>query len=139
MSLILVSPLVTDHPQDKNVTIFEDSVILTCTAVGFPSPTITWFHNGSVEVNSSYITENVNYFTTRSTYSKLRAESDDTGGYFCVAAIEGYDNVNSNTVIVLVQGEKISHFDLLFAILIYINFLVIIYRCSRYSRECFSS
>ena len=99
----------TEQPQDKNVTVFEDSVVLTCTAVGFPSPTITWFHNGSLEVNnSSYITEDVNYYTTRSTYSKLRAESDDTGEYFCVAALEGYDNVNSNTVIVLVQGENFT-------------------------------
>ena len=102
---IVVSPLVTGHPQDMNVTIFEDTIILTCTATGFPSPTITWFHNGTLDILGSYTTVAVNVYTTRSTFMKLSPMTNDSGGYFCRAAVNGYDNANSDVAIVLVQGD----------------------------------
>ena len=101
----VVSPLVTEHPQDQNVTIFEDNIMLTCTANGFPPPTITWFLNNTLEVNSSFITAETNIYTTRSTFTKSTIVNTDSGTYFCRAAIDGYGDINSDTVTVLVQGE----------------------------------
>lgn len=102
---IVVSPLVTEHPQDQNVTIFEDNIMLTCTANGFPPPTITWFHNNTLEVNSSFITAEFNTYTSRSTFTKSTIGTNDSGTYFCRAIIDGYGDMNSDTVTVLVQGE----------------------------------
>ena len=102
---IVVSPLVTGHPQNMNVTIFKDTIILTCTATGFPSPIITWFHNGTLDILGSSTTVAVNVYTSRSTFMKLSPMTNDSGGYFCRAAVSGYDDTNSDVAIVLVQGD----------------------------------
>ena len=124
LSLILyiVSPFVTEHPQDQNVTISKDNITLNCTATGFPSPTITWFHNNTLEVNTFYISEAINAYTTRSTFTKSMAETDDSGAYFCRAVIDGYDDVNSDTVTVLVQGDLIYLLLLMLVTSLCINF-----------------
>ena len=101
-----VSPLVTGQPQDMNVTILNDSIILSCTATGFPPPNITWFHNGTLDAIGSYATDIVNDYTSRSTFMKLSPMTNDSGGYFCRAAVNGYDNASSNIVTVLVQGDQ---------------------------------
>ena len=94
-----------EHPQDQNVTSFEGAINLTCIATGFPAPTITWIHNDTLENSTSYIVEEINVYTTRSTFMMSMAETNDSGMYFCRAAIEGYDDVDSNMATVLVQGE----------------------------------
>lgn len=93
------------HPQAVNVTIFEDIIILTCTATGFPSPVITWFHNDTLDTTGSFSSFALNYFTTMSTFVKFSPMSNDSGGYFCRAAVNGYDDASSDTVTVLVQGD----------------------------------
>lgn len=104
-----VSPVVTEHPQDQNVTSFEGTIVLRCTATGFPAPLITWFHNNTLESNTSNIMEeNVNVYTTRSTLTIPMAERNDSGEYHCRAAIEGYNDIDSNPAIVLVQGKHSS-------------------------------
>ena len=100
-----VSPLVTDDPQGINVTITEGSIVLTCTATGFPSPTIVWFHNDTLVDNSSYTDEAINFYTTRSIFNKSIPVLNDSGSYFCRAVIEGYDAMDSEVAIVLVQGK----------------------------------
>lgn len=102
--------MVTEHPQDMNVTIIEGIIILTCTATGFPSPTITWFHNDTLDVIESYATETVNVYTTKSTFTRSSPMTNDSGWYFCRAAIDGYDDVNSDIVTVLVQGDQLLIF-----------------------------
>ena len=97
--------MVTDHPQAQNVTSFEGNITLTCLATGFPAPRITWFHNNTMEDSSVYTSETINVYTTRSTLVKSMAETNDSGVYFCRVAIDGYDDVDSNTLTVLVQGE----------------------------------
>ena len=105
-TFIAVSPLVTEHPQDMNVTISEGIIILTCTATGFPSPIITWFHNDTIDTIGSYNTTIVvNYYTTTSTFMMMSPMVNDSGRYFCRASIDGYDDANSDVVTVLVQGD----------------------------------
>ena len=96
-----------EHPQDQNVTSIEGIIMLNCTATGFPAPTITWFHNNTMEDDTSYTSEMINVYTTRSIFIMSMPTTNDSGMYFCRAAVDGYDNVNSNTVTVLVQGECI--------------------------------
>ena len=100
-----VSPVMIEHPQDQNVTSFEGTIMLSCTATGFPAPTITWFHNNTMEDNTSYTSEMINDYTTRSSFIMSMPATNDSGMYFCRAAVDGYDVTDSNTVTVLVQGE----------------------------------
>ncbi len=102
---IVVSPLVTGHPQDMNVTILEDTIILNCTATGFPLPIITWFHNDTLDTTGSSTIFVANAYTTRSTFMKMSPMVNDSGGYFCRGTIEGYDDANSDLVTILVQGD----------------------------------
>lgn len=122
----------TEHPRDVNVTIIEGAIVLTCTATGFPSPTITWFHNNTLNVIGSYATESANVYTTKSIFTRLSPMTNDSGRYFCSAAIDGYDDVHSDIVMVLVQGEKL----LIVFVKILSPFLMLKmhnYRCSRKS------
>ena len=103
--LFTVSPVVTHHPYPQNVTNFEGMINLNCTATGFPSPTITWFHNNTLEDNVFSLTQAINGYTTRSVFTKSMAETNDSGVYFCRSTVDGYDDVDSDSVTVLVQGK----------------------------------
>jgi hypothetical protein len=103
--IIVVSPVVTEHPRNQNVTSFEGNITLSCTATGFAAPTITWFHNTSIENNALYTSEMINAYTTRSIFIMPMPATSDSGLYFCRATINGYDEVDSSRVTILVQGE----------------------------------
>ena len=103
----------TEHPRDQNMTSFEGTIMLNCTATGFPAPTITWFHNNTMEDNTSYTSEMINNYTTRSTFILSMPATSDSGMYLCRAAINGYDDVDSSRITVLVQGEYCFCFFLL--------------------------
>ena len=87
------------------MTSLEGTIHLSCTVSGFPSPEITWFHNNTIEENRLSTIEAINEYTTRSTFIRSIAELNDSGTYFCKAIVDGYSDLDSNTVIVLVQGE----------------------------------
>ena len=101
--------MVTADPEAQNVTSGEGIIQLSCTASGFPPPTIVWFHNSTIEDFESFFTEeNLNFYTTRSNFTMSVSSLNDSGSYFCRAIIEGFDDVDSKSVIVLVQGQCIS-------------------------------
>ena len=56
-----------------------------------------------MESNSSV--QRINDYTTRSIFIISMPATNDSGMYYCRAAVDGYDDVDSNTVTVLVQGE----------------------------------
>lgn len=103
--LLIVSPIVTEHPQAQNVTNLNGTIHLSCTVTGFPSPAITWFHNNTQEDNILSTTEAINDYTTRNTFIRSMAELNDSGEYFCKAVVDGYSDLDSNIAIVLVLGE----------------------------------
>ena len=76
-------------------------------ATGFPAPTITWFHNNSMEDSALYTSEMINAYTTRSIFIASMPATNDSGVYLCRAAVDGFDDVDSSRVTVLVQGEYI--------------------------------
>lgn len=67
-----------------------------------------------MEENRLSTIEAINEYTTRSTFIRSIAELNDSGTYFCKAIVDGYSDLDSNTVIVLVQGEyqNLIHIDL---------------------------
>ena len=87
-----------------NVTTLED-IILTCTASGYPAPSISWTHNGTT-VNES-ITEQNGERMVMSTLTVTGALINDSGEYECFATspIDSFEIVNSGPVTVLVQGK----------------------------------
>ena len=105
ISCFVVSPIVTGHPQAQNVTNLEGTIQLSCTVTGFPLPGIIWFHNNTLEDSNLSSTDTINVYTTRSIFIKSMAVLNDSGTYFCKAVIGGYDDMDSNMVIVLVQGN----------------------------------
>lgn len=109
MKFPAVSPVITKDPQDQNVTSFEGIIILSCEATGFPAPVITWFHNDTEVNDTTYTSEQVNAYTTNSTLTRMMPDSNDTGDYYCQASVEGYEEVNSDTALVLVQGKHLKH------------------------------
>ena len=139
LSYPTVSPVTTEHPQDQNVTSFEGTIMLSCTATGFPAPTITWFHNNTMEDNTSYTSEMINDYTTRSSFIMSMPATIDSGMYFCRAAISVHDQeVDSSRVTVLVQGQcsssAHSHCIIMGVNTLYINCVLFdpcITRCSR--------
>ena len=90
------------------MTSFEGTIMLSCEATGFPAPVITWFHNDTEVNNTSYTSEEVNIYTSRSTLTRTMPERNDTGEYYCQASVDGYEEVNSDTALVLVQGKHYS-------------------------------
>ena len=92
---------------DMNVTTTED-IILTCTASGYPAPSISWTHNGTAVNESSSqinITTQNGDRVAMSTLIVTRALINDSGEYECFATSPN-DNVNSSLVTVLVQGKR---------------------------------
>ena len=87
------------------MTIGEGTIQLTCVATGFPPPTISWFHNNTLEDENFYLTEDVNFFMTRSNLTKSMAQLNDSGSYLCRVFIDGFDEIVSNTAVILVQGN----------------------------------
>lgn len=98
--LILMAPHLIEQPQDTN-TYFTDSVHLTCTVVGHPTPVIEWYKVGSdgnfTDINS--VLENRQSLPNSSYYETATANSTETsvltissvdyedyGYYMCVAS-----------------------------------------------------
>ena len=78
--------------------------MLVCEATGFPAPAITWFQNDTEQDNTTFTNEQVNVYTTRSVFMMPMPDRNDSGQYHCQATVDGYEAVNSNTSLVLVQG-----------------------------------
>ena len=116
-------PEIESNPVDINVSIAVEPIQLSCSASGFPFPSITWQHNGIDidEISNGNITilENnemqTNGFcsqlsTTGNSFGTVSSclvvtdtEISDSGEYVCVAT-NGFGDAQSSVAIVLVQG-----------------------------------
>jgi hypothetical protein len=89
-TFLFVYPYFLSHPDDMQVSIDSD-VVLTCLAVGFPSPEYLWQRADGRKIRNDLIT-NVNYL------SITGMQYGDAGEYYCVAS--GRGNVRSRTSII---------------------------------------
>ena len=116
-------PEIESNPVDINVSIAVEPIQLSCSASGFPLPSITWQHNGidideisngkitilennEIQTNSfcSQLSTTDNSFETASCLVVTDTEISDSGEYVCVATNGFGDDAQSNVTIVLVQG-----------------------------------
>ena len=102
--MFTVAPFIEVPPMAMNVTTLED-IILTCTASGYPAPSISWTHNGTTIDES--ITEQNEERMVMSTLIVTGALTNDSGEYLCFATspIDSFEIVNSGPVTVLAQGK----------------------------------
>ena len=103
-----VAPFVDVPLMDGNVATMED-IILTCTASGYPAPSISWTHNGTTineSISQINITTQNGESVSISTLTVTGALINDSGEYECFATspIGNFQIVNSGPVTVLVQG-----------------------------------
>ena len=87
---------------------------LTCMASGFSTPTILWYHNGTLlneterdNVEILSINDDTTYSVT-SYLNVTMAMTRDSGVYNCMAVtIPGHDAADSDVVTVIIQGLHI--------------------------------
>ena len=103
-----VIPEFSLDPADVNVTVTEQ-LELMCTADGFPRPAIVWQHNGSaVETDSRVIiTDTLSGLVITSKLVVMNTTSNDSGDYVCVETSTAFNDVFSDTALVLIQGEPL--------------------------------
>ena len=101
------------NPLSVNVSIEVDNITLNCTARGFPIPTISWTHNGTLLTSMdadevSIVTVDTGMLrTVRSTLVIYSALANNTGDYACITNSTFYPDVTSTTARVLVQGKSL--------------------------------
>ena len=115
--LFAVSPMITSvypEPSQMNYRInITDIVTFQCVATGIPSPSITWFRNGT-ELSNSRVTLNdpsertatgeMILQTTR-TLDLSMTEDGDSGSYECRASNNATPGEDSESFEVVVQSK----------------------------------
>jgi len=94
--------------------VINRSITLTCSAEGFPTPTIVWFMNDTMISNGvTGVNGSMNLFT--STLIIFDTSFDDSGVYHCQAVSSefAYLNVTSEIANISVVGEFIIYIGLL--------------------------
>ena len=99
----VVPPAITD-PLENNVTIIieETDATITCTAIGYPPPTIVWSRTGGGEVSVSdsvsVPTGNGNVTSVSVNLTLTNTSREETGLYQCYAN-NSVDSVTRNTTV----------------------------------------
>ena len=107
--LSTVRPEVVLDPVSINVTRVEDNIVLSCSATGFPAPTIVWYHNDTAitTMGRVNIASTSSHYQTNSTVTITSAMTNDTGDYYCniTSSVSAFGPVSSSVALVLVQGQ----------------------------------
>ena len=100
-SLIIDQPEITTHPI-STVEIEGSNLLLTCSATGNPTPSISWNKDGTlINVGGD---PRINLTEQNTTLSITNASRGDDGQYRCVAS-NSLGNATSNTATLDVQGK----------------------------------
>ena len=96
----------TAHPQSISL-VKNDDLILSCSAIGIPSPSIEWMFNGSKIENTSLINYNTTGRITTSTLTITMIQSDHVGIYSCIATNSNSTNhsIESNNATVTLYSK----------------------------------
>ena len=90
-------------PQNAEV-IVGDPVTLSCSADGFPTPTISWLYN-NMEITGG-VTSNMSTIEVESTLSLPNVQLNVTGNYVCqITSIAVEMPVNSTATVHAIVGE----------------------------------
>ena len=100
--VITVAPVIETGPQTQNVNAGQ-SFVLTCSATGYPVPSIEWTLNGTVNIINSPVTiitivEGLR--TNTSVLTVSNAMTNDTGIYQCIATnVVNNDTQDANVTV----------------------------------------
>ena len=125
--LLTVGPVFTTHPMNQEEVI-NKSFTVECTAEGFPTPSIQWYHNNTMITNSSnrYIVETTSMNSITSILRVIMADFTDSGVYHCEANSSVFvDNVKSDMMNISVVGEY--GLVLCSSIMLHINYFMYIF------------
>ena len=105
--LLTVGPVFTTRPMNQEEVI-NNSFTVECTAEGFPTPSIQWYHNNTMITNSNnrYIVETTSMNSITSILRVIMAGFNDSGVYHCEANSSVFvDKVKSDMMNISIVGE----------------------------------
>ena len=111
--LPVVGPHFIINPTANQEVVINETLTLTCSAEGFPIPSIVWFMNNTMISNK--ITNVESTMNTSSTLIISNANFNDSGMYYCQAVSSEFPDVNvtSTIAIITVVGELVNENKLL--------------------------
>ena len=111
--LLVVGPHFIINPIADQEVVINGTLTLTCSAEGFPIPSIVWFMNNTMISNK--ITNVESTMNTSSTLIISNVNFNDSGMYYCQAVSNEFPDVNvtSTIAIITVIGEHVDENELL--------------------------
>ena len=86
--VLVEPPAIIELPVDQLAKQLGGSVSFTCSARGFPCPTISWEHNlEPVSGDYTVVTDNCSNDTVTSMLTVHNVTSDDNGSVSCIATV----------------------------------------------------
>ena len=124
--LPVVGPHVTINPIANQEVAINATLTLTCSAEGFPIPSIVWFMNNTVissGVTNGESAMNVN----SSTLIISNVNFNDSGMYYCQAVSNEFPDVNvtSRIAIITVVGKLVIENELLLLFSFLLSYITI--------------
>ena len=95
-------PSFLEYPPPNAIVDIGEKIELTCLARGYPLPTYTWLHNGTVIVRDSRVD------LENGTLTITKARKDDRGNYTCVAWNEA-GTIPSQTMLMVYGPPEPPH------------------------------
>ena len=87
--VVVEPPAITESPLDQ-LAERGGNATSTCSARGFPSPTISWEHNMEpVSGNYAVVTDNCTNDTVTSMLTVRNVNSNDSGTFSCICNVAG--------------------------------------------------
>jgi len=114
--LSIVGPRFITHPIASLEVVINGDFMLTCSAEGFPIPSIEWFMNNTM-ITSGMTMTNIDALMNiiDSTLMISNAAFNDSGMFYCQAMSDEFGdlNVTSSIAIVTVVGKLVNDIELL--------------------------
>ena len=105
-----VSPRFITNPEASQEVVINGGFSLTCTAEGFPRPSIIWFMNDTM-ISNGVSDFNTSMTVLTSTLTISNANFNDSGMYYCQAVSSEFAdlNVTSGVGIIAVVGKIVYY------------------------------
>ena len=108
-----VGPHFITDPVSSQEVLIDGEFSLTCSAEGFPRPSIVWFMNNTMIING--VSDlNILMNVAGSTLTASNASFNDSGVYYCQAVSSEFMDINvtSGVAIITVVGKLVASYTL---------------------------
>ena len=103
----IVSPRFITDPVANQEVVINGEFSLTCTAEGFPRPSIIWFMNNTM-ISNGVSDVNMSMTVITSTLTISNANFNDSGMYYCQAVSSEFADLNVTSGIGIITGTYIG-------------------------------